>query len=201
MLSWREEHNMGPVTSAVARLPFRVDALPNGELLAQVYTADLFCGRSKAGHVVSKELTGRADVPGVFRHVGKERTQEWFKHFFELRSTLMDDLSRAEGRLVQNLQIKDLEGLSLSTMLSSDGRRGIALVQSVLGTALACYPESVVKLVIVNAPSWFAFIWAAITPILNDHTRAKVRIYSGRGFLQELEEDLDIEVLRRLGYK
>lgn len=191
---------MDDVRDAVVELPLAVEALPHGELLSRFYPTTLLVGRTRDGHLISRDNIGRADVAAVFRELGPERLHDFFRHFFELRCLWMDRESERHGRLVQNLQVKDLSGLALAVVLSYDGRRGIALVRQVLSIAINYYPESALKLVVVNAPPFFALVWRAVETVLSERTAKKVRIFGTSGFEDELREHIDADTLDKLGY-
>ncbi|KAG8461033.1 hypothetical protein KFE25_003602 [Diacronema lutheri] len=201
MLAWRQALKMDAICDAVRGLPLEMRALPHGELLGQVYPTTLLVGRTREGHLVSRDEIGRADVAALFARLGEKRTEEWFLHFFELRALLLDEASEREGALVQSVQVKDLAGLSLSVLRSADGRRGLALVRRVLATATRYYPESALTLWILNAPSWFVLPWRMVSTVLTARTVAKVRIHSA-DFLPALRASghLELELLEKMGY-
>lgn len=201
MLAWRAEHKLDDVRDAVLGLPLQMDALPHGAALAAAYPCTLSVGRTREGHFVSCDAIGRADVARIFRELGEGRTEAWFLHFFELRALLLDEASVKAGMLLQTIQLKDLDGLSLAVLRSADGRRGLALVRRVLATATRYYPESALTLWIINAPSFFAITWRFLSAVLPARTVTKVRIL-GANYLPAIRASgqIDEELLRAMGY-
>ncbi|KAJ1619345.1 hypothetical protein T492DRAFT_1086167 [Pavlovales sp. CCMP2436] len=199
MLAWRHEHCMDDVCDAVRGKPLEMGALPNGELLARCYPATLLVGRTRDGHLVSRDEIGQVDAAYLFRSVGEAKTVTFFLHFLELRANLLDSESEASGQLIQAMQVKDLRGLSLSQVRSADGRRGLALVRRVLTLAVKYYPESALTLWVIGSPPFFMLIWRAISTVLPARTLLKFRIL-GTNFYPELAKSLEPELLDAMGY-
>jgi hypothetical protein len=199
MLAWRARERLDDVAAAVAGLPLEMGSLPHGALLGACYPTTLSAGETAEGHLVSRDAIGAADVARLFRELGEARAEEWFRAFFELRALRLDAASEARGVLVQAVQIKDLDGLQLGVVRSTDGRRGLALVRRVLATATRYYPESALSLFVVNAPWFFPLVWRGLAYALPARTAAKVRVF-GTEFREELGAVLGPELLGALGY-
>ena len=55
------------------------------------------------------------------------------------------------------------------------------------------YPERARVVLIVNAPSFFEWVWLLIKPFINDVTRKKVKIVSSKNTFECIKEFVDPE--------
>jgi len=90
------------------------------------------------------------------------------------------------------VSIMDLEGLTLGQLNS----RTLALIQDQIFIDSLCFPETMSKTVIINAPRFFSASWKLIKGWLDARTASKVAVISSRDKWEEkLREIIDVEEL------
>jgi hypothetical protein len=83
--------------------------------------------------------------------------------------------SELAGRRIETLVIvQDCSGASMQTLSSA----GIHLLRLAAEVGSDCYPETLGVYLIVNAPSFFPFVWALIKGFLDEKTRQSVKVTS-----------------------
>merc|ERR1719223_231273 len=86
----------------------------------------------------------------------------------------------------------DLEGLSIGTMNS----RTLALIKEQINIDSLCFPETLNRMIIVNAPRFFAASWKLIKGWLDARTANKIEIISSRKTMEKrLKELIDADQL------
>ena len=106
------------------------------------------------------------------------------------KKLLLDDMAKT-------ITVFDVKGVGLGDLkgdVMTFVKRSSALMQD-------HYPERAEVVIIANAPSWFSFLYALLTPLINERTQKKVRIFKeGSATLKGLLEYMDISVIpKRLG--
>jgi hypothetical protein len=82
----------------------------------------------------------------------------------------------------KSLSIIDVEGIG-----ARDAAGGVlASIKRVSGLTQRHYPNRAYMIFIINTPFWFSSIWKVISPLLNEHTRNKVKICRGLSTYQDL---------------
>jgi len=85
--------------------------------------------------------------------------------------------------------ILDLANLSISQL----GSRTLAIIKEQAFIDSLCFPETMAKMVIINAPTFFAATWSIIKGYIDARTSSKVDVYSSRSKwekkLKELAEE------------
>lgn len=72
----------------------------------------------------------------------------------------------------------DLEGLSMRHLW----RPGISALLRIIQIVQANYPETMGYLLIVRAPRVFPVMWTLVSPFIDENTRNKFFIYSGKDY-------------------
>jgi hypothetical protein len=142
-------------------------------------------GRGRLGHVVYYERPGDLDhaqlaarginVDEMLRHWLFLTEYQWevmYKHHQAGKSLSIID--------VENVKMFDLAGDNLN------------FVKKSIGFANCHYPERSFVIYIINAPTWFSFLWKVIKPMIHPNTQKKVRILSKKETLSGLQEHIDI---------
>eukprot|EP00662_Eupelagonemidae_sp_cell21_P022914 gene22914-43311_t len=94
----------------------------------------------------------------------------------EQRSMLLHRLSIEQRRMVKVVDVRDLTDVPLSqVVLRVSGF--LKQLKSVIGAIQDYYPEIIHKVVVINAPSTFANIFAIISSVMNERMRSKVNIF------------------------
>ena len=147
---------------------------PRSVFLSQ-YPA-IFSGNAKNGCPVMYLCTGLICPDGIKSLVCFDVVDRFFWNdvYYGLRSHLAQgreynpDFVRSE-----NIGVYDLKGLSRS-QVTSDTFEMIKVANGVM----ASFPETLHCLLIINAPSWFGFIWAAIRKFIDPRTASKIEVVS-----------------------
>merc|ERR1719343_1976921 len=114
----------------------------------------------------------------------------------ELRQDHLDQISERTGRLARTMQVRDLAGMSIQNVLKN--RVVMARLRKVLSTVNTAFPECVNKIVLMNVPSGFNLLWAALRPLINARIAEKVKFCDGAAYLQEVRDLLGIPGLEAL---
>jgi hypothetical protein len=115
------------------------------------------------------------------------------EHMKNTRSVLMEALEIKKGNvfrddqnpIYKHIYVFDLSGVAVSHF-SAGVRRVVKNVVVEMGNI---YPESVTKMIFVNAPFIFRAIWGTITPWLHPITKEKTQIVgSGKAIIKAFEK-------------
>jgi CRAL/TRIO domain len=88
--------------------------------------------------------------------------------------------------------ILDLDKLTTSQL----SRRALAIVKEQAAIDSICFPETMSKMLIVNAPTYFAATWRIIKGWLDARTAAKIEVISSRATMEKrLLEFIDADQL------
>ena len=75
-------------------------------------------------------------------------------------------------------------------------RRALAIIKEQAAIDSVCFPETMYKMLIVNAPSYFAATWRLIKGWLDARTAAKIEVISSRSAMEKrLLEFVDADQL------
>jgi len=158
------------------------------------YFPHYYCGRSKQGNMMYWEQCGEIN-PKKLKENGAT-VDIMVRHYIMMTEFCWTNLVPQKDSKtvtvfdVSGVGLGDLKGDTLSFV-----KKSTALMQD-------HYPERAQIVVIVNAPSWFSFLYALLQPLINERTQKKVKIYSKSGSLRGLLEIADIEMIpKRLGGK
>ena len=89
--------------------------------------------------------------------------------------------------------ILDLDGVS-STMLTNRKVLHLLKHQSVVDSL--CFPEVMNRMIVINAPSYFAATWKVVKRWIDPRTQSKIEIYSSRSYWgKRLLELIDVDKL------
>jgi hypothetical protein len=89
--------------------------------------------------------------------------------------------------------ILDLDGVS-STMLTNRKVLQLLKHQSVVDSL--CFPEVMNRMIVINAPSYFAATWKVVKRWIDPRTQSKIEIYSSRSYWgKRLLELIDVDKL------
>lgn len=86
----------------------------------------------------------------------------------------------------------DLNKLTTSQLT----RRALAIVKEQAAIDSICFPETMCKMLIVNAPSYFSATWRIIKGYLDARTAAKIEVISSKATMEKrLLEHIDADQL------
>lgn len=123
------------------------------------------------------ERTGVIDVDSMFLLTDLDRLVDYHVWCTETGTRQrVASASRAAGRPIHTIaSVLDLEGLTMK-QAGSATRSYIARASSLDS---AYYPETLGKMLVINAPGFFTAIWALIKALLDERTVRKVEILGG----------------------
>ncbi|OJA08807.1 hypothetical protein AZE42_01308, partial [Rhizopogon vesiculosus] len=145
----------------------------------------------KKGRPVNIQFFGGLNLPQLYKHITPQKHWEAIVVNAEsLTREVLPAASRAAGkRIDQGVVIVDLKGFGLSQFWQVR-----SLAQASFQISQDYFPETMGQLLIINAPSSFAFIWGMIKPWLAKETVEKVDILSSN-YREVLLEVIDAEDL------
>ena len=179
--------------NAEGKWPAQAD-LTHGKWFTQHGQAGLRCGRSHGGHQVKIERGGLHNFEEISKHEdGMQLVCEHYYHLLESTQYSLDAESAHFGRLLQDYEVFDFQGLSLRncnvTTLRISARLAAAFTQN--------YPECIAKTCVINLPSWAIGPMNMLLTAMPSRVRDKVSIL-GEGETEELLSDVDSECARLL---
>ena len=136
-----------------------------------------FSTPDKAGRPVYVERSGHIDVDSMFLLTDLERLLDY--HIWCTETGTRERIttqSAATGRPITSLvSVLDLEGMTM--------KQAGAATRSYIGRASsldsAYYPETLGKMLVINAPTFFTAVWALIKVMLDERTVRKIEILGG----------------------
>uniref|UniRef100_A0A0M3IKZ1 CRAL-TRIO domain-containing protein n=1 Tax=Ascaris lumbricoides TaxID=6252 RepID=A0A0M3IKZ1_ASCLU len=168
-----------------------VDKIKDNKILKQYFPLGLVGKTGKNNHLLVVECAGRIDLFGILRSV---QMSAFVYQRFKFQEMMLHEINRMEAlNKVQcsSIYILDLDGLKLDTDLLSIVTGPYRLLWVLVYTN---YPEWIDRLVIVNAPTYVSVLWKAITPLLPERTRNKVRFATTlEDTIRELQKCCDMK--------
>jgi hypothetical protein len=151
------------------------------------------CGYDKTGRPLLIKQQGSFEMKAVKALCGGDLEKVYKYHIWEqeLISRVCYEQSVRTHTLVETITVVlDVKGLTMSS-LTSDFRK---LMSTMIKMDQDYYPETLGRILIVNAPSAFPMIWAVMKPWFDPITAAKVKIL-GSDFQAKLHEHVGAENL------
>ncbi|KAI9339768.1 CRAL-TRIO domain-containing protein [Zopfochytrium polystomum] len=141
----------------------------------------------RVGRPVYFELIGKLDVKELFQYTNVDRMITAYVREYEklLRYRLPACSSKAGRYLSQGCTVLDMKGVQLSTFNSVR-----KIVQQVSKIAQDYYPETMGRMLIINAPTLFTTVWSIVKGMLDENTVAKISIV-GSNYEKVLFEVID----------
>ncbi|XP_004586786.2 SEC14-like protein 5 [Ochotona princeps] len=123
---------------------------------------------------------GQMDTKGLVKAVGEEVLLQHVLSISEEAQRRCEGSSKQLGRPISSWTcLLDLDGLNMRHLW----RPGVKVLLRMIEVVEANYPETLGRLLIVRAPRVFPVLWTLISPFINENTRHKFLIYSGRDYL------------------
>lgn len=154
-----------------------------------------YYGNGKNGVPVFFSQAGRTNIKGLECVTNFESILKY--HWFEMMHNFSTRLktNKKENDNANNfacITVMDLEGLSIATMNS----RTLSLIKEQINIDSLCFPETLNRMIIVNAPRFFAATWKLIKGWLDARTANKIEIISSRKTMEKrLKELIDADQL------
>jgi hypothetical protein len=142
-------------------------------------------GRDKLGHPIYVERIGMIEPSTLLENFKLEDIEHFHVYMMEALCRLKENHSALIGRrMYKHLVIMDLAGLGLKHV--SDKFRGP--MGAIVHIDQHYYPESLYKMIIINAPWVFRVVWSFVQPRLHKVTQERIKM--GEEHLREyIDED------------
>jgi hypothetical protein len=123
------------------------------------------------------EKTGHLDIEALLCSTSPEALLKWHlacQEGYTAKRLAVATRQRGDGRVVESTcNVLDLEGFSLSQL----GAVTRQYLSDASKTDSDNYPETLGKLMIINAPSIFSVAWSVIKGLLDERTVSKIEVY------------------------
>jgi hypothetical protein len=185
-LQWRAEHDVETILTRPK---------PAFEIVKAFYP-HAFHGITKDGFAVHLEKPGRFGV--LLRELRArgfpDPTRTVVEHVSFVMTYAFDTIDTREYPRGRMLRIVDMSRLDIG----DTGLESCAFLRAMAHVSSIAFPERVHKVVVVNPPSVFGFLWRAFSPMLSQKTMARVRICrTEREVTRALLEDMRVEDIPR----
>lgn len=177
-ISWREEHQLDTILETYAP-----------PVLAYRFPAAILQGRDYRGNIVAVFRQG--DPLGLLQKLGRDEVIKsllWGLEFAS-RGPWQHDLK--PGRPGLTTVVIDMRGLCHSHYHPSL----LILVQHLGGALQLHYPHLAGKVLVINAPRIFRFVWALFKPFIMPHLRAIMEVATENETEALLGYYMDLQVL------
>lgn len=140
--------------------------------------------RCPNGNLMWYDAIGDFKSQEIFKEIGEEKFIKLCHYIFERRTSTIDKLSRADGKLIKITRIMDFEGASMST-LTNKAYKAVdekSLKPVLLGTSI----ESVHLCFLINFPKFFVKAFEVFKLVFPKRLVARFRVL-GTNYLQDKE--------------
>ena len=168
---WRREQ---AVDELVQQRPDEILGCPLRDYMS--YLPHWHCGYDRTGRPVIYKQYGRYENDLLRGHCTLEAVTRYHIWEQEMTARLCYIQSRRTGHIVEtSFAVMDLEGMQLRQVTSEF----LAIVRAFAGIDQAQYPETLGKLLIINAPSAFPWVWRGVKTFLDPVVTSKIQIFGG----------------------
>ena len=145
------------------------------------------CGFDKTGRPVVYKQYGSFENTLLQDHCSLEAVTRYHIWEQEILCKLCHIQSRKRGQIVEtSFAIMDLEGMAIRQVTSDF----LSIVKAFAAIDQAQYPETLGKLMIINAPSLFPYVWRGVKSFLDPVVTSKIQIFGGPSTWQPVLFDL-----------
>jgi len=170
---WRDDNEADDLRKAVEDLSWGTVPFPEWKDVLQAMPMDIDAGRNSDGNVVWIEWSGGVDIAKVATMPACTFRRKVFK-MMELRSKVLDDLSRERNQLAKVVQVRDLRGLGPSFFVDLlRNRQMMARFRDLATSSVRAYPETLDKVLLLNVPQSFYLFWNVFQSILPEQAKKK----------------------------
>ncbi|XP_075035257.1 SEC14-like protein 5 [Mixophyes fleayi] len=122
---------------------------------------------------------GQVDTKGLLKSVGEEAVLRHVLSINEEGQRRCEENTHLFGSPISSWTcLVDLEGLNMRHLW----RPGVKALLRIIEVIEANYPETLGRLLIVQAPRVFPVLWTLVSPFINENSRRKFLIYSGNNY-------------------
>eukprot|EP00928_Gymnodinium_smaydae_P060882 TRINITY_DN4476_c0_g5_i1.p1 TRINITY_DN4476_c0_g5~~TRINITY_DN4476_c0_g5_i1.p1 ORF type:complete len:375 (-),score=84.76 TRINITY_DN4476_c0_g5_i1:111-1235(-) len=168
--------------------------LPHHEVVRKVLPVRGIEGFSLDGLPVMVAAPRLIDFAAFADLADSEVIDTFFKCHLEQRALVLHNLSMKQKRMVKFIEVRDLNNMSVTTLLSS-GRPLIAKFKEILQQVQDFYPEMLHRALMFNAPGTFATVFNLISVIMNERMKAKVRVFAVGDAFAEMTRHLSARAI------
>eukprot|EP00746_Dinoflagellata_sp_MGD_P155837 gnl/MRDRNA2_/MRDRNA2_85576_c2_seq5.p1 gnl/MRDRNA2_/MRDRNA2_85576_c2~~gnl/MRDRNA2_/MRDRNA2_85576_c2_seq5.p1 ORF type:complete len:479 (+),score=101.01 gnl/MRDRNA2_/MRDRNA2_85576_c2_seq5:65-1501(+) len=145
--------------------------LPKTTLIKQLYP-HCYHGTAKDGTVLYIERIGLMD-PSIFDELSVDDFLQYFAYQTERMSqVILPAASLASGKLIERAtSIIDLEGVSIWTV-----RKCVSALQALSKLQQANFPETMGRMIVINAPSIASWVFGIISILLDTETQSRIQL-------------------------
>lgn len=193
MIATREKDGVNEILArleAEGGTGFDIKRFPHFEVVNRAFPEALWHTTDIYGQPVAVSLLGRCEPKSLVSSLTKDEFYEYAKYKAEYMRMTVDALSERSGKLLQWVQVIDLDGLGMKHMHSG----AMDVMKSASNRIDQMYKECLGKILVVNAPRVFHMIWAMVKLWLNERTAVKVTLL-GASFKTDLVEYIPKEGL------
>lgn len=152
----------------------------------------LYAGHSKNGCPVFYSKPGRLNVDGVECITTIDGILKFHWHVMQHDYTQKLLQFKQDNPLFtrfESVSILDLSGLAMSSLNS----RNLDIIKKQAFVDSLCFPETMNKMIIVNAPRFFSATWSIIKGFVDARTAGKVDLFSNKAAAEKkLKEIIDV---------
>jgi hypothetical protein len=95
----------------------------------------------------------------------------------------------APDPMAKSISVIDINNIRMGDI----GGENLDFIRKTISIANMHYPERAYVIFIVNAPSWFSWIWKLLKPFVHENTQKKVKILSKKEILPGLLEHVEMD--------
>jgi len=162
-------------------------------LVLQKYYPGGFCGFDREGCPVWIIPFGKADMKGMLTCASVEEFIDFTLKIVECSLELMRKKSLESAKPVhQHVFIFDLEGFSLKAATHGPT---LEILQRLISIYEANYPETLKAAYVLNASSFFQFVFKIVQSTVQQTTLNKITVFGEEGWKQILKREIPVEVL------
>jgi len=148
---------------------------PKFDLVQKVIPQSQSHGLDREGRPISFEKYGRADAATMISLLTPE---EYLRvHIYKFQNLLMkaEESSKTLDKNIETFTlVLDLEGIKMDTRKTNDFLTVCSLNDA------DNYPERLGRMIIINTPWVFSFIWKIVAPFIDAKTKSKISIVYGK---------------------
>lgn len=164
------------------------------EIFVTLYP-QLYSGFSKMGCPVFYSKPGQLEIDGLECITSMEGivNYHWYTFLHDYKNRLLEyKRQNPDFKRFECVSILDLSNLSVSKL----GSRTMDIIKTQANIDSLCFPETMNKMIIVNAPRFFSASWTVIKGFLDARTTAKIELFSSSSASKKcLKELIDVDQL------
>lgn len=171
-LAWRKANDVDAIRQKIVAEGIGLDwsRYPRGAEVEQCCPQVLNAGFSRDGHLVQLDNMGLVTPQAVTgkQGMGLEAFSVAIIYMLEVRNKLQDDLSREKGQMIRTVQIRDM--MQVTAGMVTANKKVATAIMSMAGDN---YPESIDKMIFINAGSAFKVLMSTFKAIAPPRTVAR----------------------------